>query len=149
MIYGVGFYQMAKIAVTPTVVFAEFIHFRKTLSFNKLCVIKTDFKILFFYFLFFIFSSCYWSIEILNNISDSGSGCSLSKRGSSNGNRFRIQSFGGLHCNSLNSPKLPSTKFYVLISTRRQLDCSGASKMPTSRFYQVGLQKDKVESSFS
>ncbi|GFS45175.1 nucleotide/sugar transporter family protein [Actinidia rufa] len=33
---SVGFYQMAKIAVTPTIVFAEFILFRKTISFNKI-----------------------------------------------------------------------------------------------------------------
>ncbi|TQE04206.1 hypothetical protein C1H46_010200 [Malus baccata] len=32
---SVGFYQMAKIAVTPTIVFTEFILFRKTISFNK------------------------------------------------------------------------------------------------------------------
>ncbi|XP_019456039.1 PREDICTED: uncharacterized membrane protein At1g06890-like [Lupinus angustifolius] len=32
---SVGFYQMAKIAVTPTIVFAEFILFRKTISFKK------------------------------------------------------------------------------------------------------------------
>ncbi|KAG7954021.1 hypothetical protein I3843_12G139200 [Carya illinoinensis] len=32
---SVGFYQMAKIAVTPTIVLAEFILFRKTISFNK------------------------------------------------------------------------------------------------------------------
>ncbi|TYH87231.1 hypothetical protein ES332_D01G102300v1 [Gossypium tomentosum] len=32
---SVGFYQMAKIAVTPTIVFAEFIRFRKTISFKK------------------------------------------------------------------------------------------------------------------
>ncbi|GMY30909.1 nucleotide-sugar uncharacterized transporter 2 [Fagus crenata] len=32
---SVGFYQMAKIAVTPTIVFAEFILFKKTTSSNK------------------------------------------------------------------------------------------------------------------
>ncbi|KNA12151.1 hypothetical protein SOVF_128200 [Spinacia oleracea] len=32
---SVGFYQMAKIAVTPTIVLTEFIFFRKTISFNK------------------------------------------------------------------------------------------------------------------
>ncbi|KAJ7960966.1 Nucleotide/sugar transporter family protein [Quillaja saponaria] len=32
---SVGFYQMAKIAVTPTIVLAEFILFRKTISFKK------------------------------------------------------------------------------------------------------------------
>ncbi|MBA0550289.1 hypothetical protein Golob_021247, partial [Gossypium lobatum] len=32
---SVGFYQMAKIVVTPTIVFAEFIRFRKTISFKK------------------------------------------------------------------------------------------------------------------
>ncbi|CAB1184580.1 unnamed protein product [Spirodela intermedia] len=32
---SVGFYQMAKIAVTPTIVLAEFILFRKTVSFHK------------------------------------------------------------------------------------------------------------------
>ncbi|CAI9088180.1 OLC1v1022436C1 [Oldenlandia corymbosa var. corymbosa] len=32
---SVGFYQMAKIAVTPTIVIAEFILFRKTISFHK------------------------------------------------------------------------------------------------------------------
>ncbi|KAL3851112.1 hypothetical protein ACJIZ3_012994 [Penstemon smallii] len=32
---SVGFYQMAKIAVTPTIVIAEFILFRKTISFSK------------------------------------------------------------------------------------------------------------------
>ncbi|WVY90324.1 hypothetical protein V8G54_035838 [Vigna mungo] len=32
---SVGFYQMAKIAVTPTIVLAEFILFRKTISFTK------------------------------------------------------------------------------------------------------------------
>ncbi|XP_040989749.1 nucleotide-sugar uncharacterized transporter 2 isoform X2 [Juglans microcarpa x Juglans regia] len=32
---SVGFYQMAKIAVTPTIVLAEFILFRKTISLNK------------------------------------------------------------------------------------------------------------------
>lgn len=32
---SVGFYQMAKIAVTPTIVIAEFILFRKTISFEK------------------------------------------------------------------------------------------------------------------
>ncbi|XP_059443946.1 nucleotide-sugar uncharacterized transporter 2 [Corylus avellana] len=32
---SVGFYQMAKIAVTPTIVLAEFIFFRKTISFKK------------------------------------------------------------------------------------------------------------------
>lgn len=32
---SVGFYQMAKIAVTPTIVLAEFIIFRKTISFKK------------------------------------------------------------------------------------------------------------------
>ncbi|GAB4845905.1 hypothetical protein Ancab_024910 [Ancistrocladus abbreviatus] len=32
---SVGFYQMAKIAVTPTIVLAEFILFRKTISYNK------------------------------------------------------------------------------------------------------------------
>ncbi|KAM5582682.1 nucleotide-sugar uncharacterized transporter 2 [Rosa sericea] len=32
---SVGFYQMAKIAVTPTIVLAEFILFRKTISCNK------------------------------------------------------------------------------------------------------------------
>lgn len=32
---SVGFYQMAKIAVTPTIVFAEFILFRKNISFPK------------------------------------------------------------------------------------------------------------------
>ncbi|KAB2044520.1 hypothetical protein ES319_D01G096500v1 [Gossypium barbadense] len=32
---SVGFYQMAKIAVTPTIVFAEFIRLRKTISFKK------------------------------------------------------------------------------------------------------------------
>ncbi|KAF7141994.1 hypothetical protein RHSIM_Rhsim06G0232200 [Rhododendron simsii] len=32
---SVGFYQMAKIAVTPTIVLAEFILFRKTVTFNK------------------------------------------------------------------------------------------------------------------
>ncbi|KAL6999099.1 hypothetical protein U1Q18_000264 [Sarracenia purpurea var. burkii] len=33
---SVGFYQMAKIAVTPTIVLAEFILFRKTISLNKI-----------------------------------------------------------------------------------------------------------------
>ncbi|CAL5341560.1 unnamed protein product [Camellia sinensis] len=33
---SVGFYQMAKIAVTPTIVLAEFILFRKTVSLNKI-----------------------------------------------------------------------------------------------------------------
>ncbi|XP_059666748.1 nucleotide-sugar uncharacterized transporter 2 isoform X2 [Cornus florida] len=33
---SVGFYQMAKIAVTPTIVLAEFILFRKTVSTNKI-----------------------------------------------------------------------------------------------------------------
>ncbi|XP_039061133.1 nucleotide-sugar uncharacterized transporter 2-like isoform X2 [Hibiscus syriacus] len=32
---SVGFYQMAKIAVTPTIVLAEFVLFRKTVSFKK------------------------------------------------------------------------------------------------------------------
>ncbi|KAJ1410821.1 Sugar phosphate transporter domain [Sesbania bispinosa] len=32
---SVGFYQMAKIAVTPTIVLAEFILYKKTISFNK------------------------------------------------------------------------------------------------------------------
>ncbi|KAK3021533.1 hypothetical protein RJ639_046481 [Escallonia herrerae] len=32
---SVGFYQMAKISVTPTIVLAEFILFGKTISFNK------------------------------------------------------------------------------------------------------------------
>ncbi|XP_054818611.1 nucleotide-sugar uncharacterized transporter 2 isoform X2 [Prosopis cineraria] len=32
---NVGFYQMAKIAVTPTIVLAEFLLFRKTISFQK------------------------------------------------------------------------------------------------------------------
>ncbi|CAL1384825.1 unnamed protein product [Linum trigynum] len=32
---SIGFYQMAKIAVTPTIVFAEFILFNKTISHNK------------------------------------------------------------------------------------------------------------------
>ncbi|KAK8579104.1 hypothetical protein V6N12_069436 [Hibiscus sabdariffa] len=32
---SVGFYQMAKIAVTPTIVLAEFVVFRKTISFKK------------------------------------------------------------------------------------------------------------------
>lgn len=32
---SVGFYQMAKIAVTPTIVFSEFILFKKTISFKK------------------------------------------------------------------------------------------------------------------
>ncbi|KAK1275704.1 hypothetical protein QJS04_geneDACA004074 [Acorus gramineus] len=32
---SVGFYQMAKIAVTPTIVFAEFILYRKSISFQK------------------------------------------------------------------------------------------------------------------
>ncbi|XP_057982621.1 nucleotide-sugar uncharacterized transporter 2 isoform X1 [Malania oleifera] len=32
---SVGFYQMAKISVTPTIVIAEFILFRKTISFNR------------------------------------------------------------------------------------------------------------------
>ncbi|XP_024029812.1 nucleotide-sugar uncharacterized transporter 2 [Morus notabilis] len=32
---SVGFYQMAKIAVTPTIVFAEFILFKKTIPFKK------------------------------------------------------------------------------------------------------------------
>ncbi|XP_042497422.1 nucleotide-sugar uncharacterized transporter 2 [Macadamia integrifolia] len=32
---SIGFYQMAKIAVTPTIVLAEFILFRKMVSFNK------------------------------------------------------------------------------------------------------------------
>ncbi|XWS09624.1 hypothetical protein CRYUN_Cryun39dG0005700 [Craigia yunnanensis] len=32
---SVGFYQMAKIAVTPTIVLAEFVLFRKTISFKK------------------------------------------------------------------------------------------------------------------
>ncbi|XP_058742825.1 nucleotide-sugar uncharacterized transporter 2 [Vicia villosa] len=32
---SVGFYQMAKIAVTPTIVLAEFIFFKKTISFKK------------------------------------------------------------------------------------------------------------------
>lgn len=32
---SVGFYQMAKIAVTPTIVLAEFIHFGKTIDFKK------------------------------------------------------------------------------------------------------------------
>lgn len=35
ILYSVGFYQMAKIAVTPTIVTAEFILFRKTISFSK------------------------------------------------------------------------------------------------------------------
>ncbi|KAJ4830668.1 hypothetical protein Tsubulata_038779 [Turnera subulata] len=33
---SVGFYQMAKIAVTPTIVLAEFILFRKTISYKKI-----------------------------------------------------------------------------------------------------------------
>ncbi|CAN0875298.1 Nucleotide-sugar uncharacterized transporter 2 [Linum grandiflorum] len=40
---SIGFYQMAKIAVTPTIVFAEFILFKKTISHNKvvaLCVVS-------------------------------------------------------------------------------------------------------------
>ncbi|KAL2945042.1 Nucleotide-sugar uncharacterized transporter 2, partial [Bienertia sinuspersici] len=32
---SVGFYQMAKIAVTPTIVLTEFIFFRKTITYNK------------------------------------------------------------------------------------------------------------------
>ncbi|KAE9606404.1 hypothetical protein Lal_00013535 [Lupinus albus] len=32
---SIGFYQMAKIAATPTIVLAEFIHFRKTISIKK------------------------------------------------------------------------------------------------------------------
>ncbi|KAK2973369.1 hypothetical protein RJ640_004887 [Escallonia rubra] len=35
---SVGFYQMAKISVTPTIVLAEFILFGKTISFNKVDV---------------------------------------------------------------------------------------------------------------
>ncbi|KAE9458368.1 hypothetical protein C3L33_09724, partial [Rhododendron williamsianum] len=36
LICSVGFYQMAKIAVTPTIVLAEFVLFRKTVTFNKI-----------------------------------------------------------------------------------------------------------------
>jgi hypothetical protein len=32
---SVGFYQMAKIAVTPSIVLAEFIWFKKRVSFSK------------------------------------------------------------------------------------------------------------------
>ena len=41
VIGSVGFYQMAKIAVTPTIVLAEFILFRKTISTKKVNI--TDF----------------------------------------------------------------------------------------------------------
>ncbi|TYJ48907.1 hypothetical protein E1A91_A01G097000v1, partial [Gossypium mustelinum] len=40
---SVGFYQMAKIAVTPTIVFAEFILFRKTISFKKVLALAVVF----------------------------------------------------------------------------------------------------------
>ncbi|KAL3614719.1 hypothetical protein CASFOL_041476 [Castilleja foliolosa] len=36
---SVGFYQMAKIAVTPTIVAAEFILFKKTISFSKIATV--------------------------------------------------------------------------------------------------------------
>ena len=35
IVSSVGFYQMAKIAVTPAIVLAEFIVFRKKISFQK------------------------------------------------------------------------------------------------------------------
>ncbi|XP_022932395.1 nucleotide-sugar uncharacterized transporter 2 isoform X3 [Cucurbita moschata] len=37
---SVGFYQMAKIAVTPTIVFSEFILFKKTISFKKVLALS-------------------------------------------------------------------------------------------------------------
>lgn len=37
---SVGFYQMAKIAVTPTIVFAEFVLYKKTISFKKVRLLK-------------------------------------------------------------------------------------------------------------
>ena len=40
VIRSVGFYQMAKIAVTPTIVLAEFILFRKTIFNKKVNIIE-------------------------------------------------------------------------------------------------------------
>lgn len=38
-IFSIGFYQMAKIAVTPSIVFAEFVLYRKKVSFPKVCAL--------------------------------------------------------------------------------------------------------------
>jgi hypothetical protein len=41
---SVGFYQMAKIAVTPSIVLAEFIWFKKRVSFSKVSFCSYAFK---------------------------------------------------------------------------------------------------------
>lgn len=38
LFHSVGFYQMAKIAVTPSIVFAEFLWYRKRVSFMKVAL---------------------------------------------------------------------------------------------------------------
>jgi solute carrier family 35 protein E3 len=40
-VFSVGFYQMAKIAVTPTIVVAEFILFQKKVSVRKVNILGT------------------------------------------------------------------------------------------------------------
>lgn len=39
-VFSVGFYQMAKIAVTPTIVAAEFILFKKKVSLRKVYLLE-------------------------------------------------------------------------------------------------------------
>jgi len=41
-VFSVGFYQMAKIAVTPTIVVAEFILFQKKVSLQKVNMLGTS-----------------------------------------------------------------------------------------------------------
>ena len=40
LLCSVGFYQMAKISVTPTIVLAEFILLKKTVSFKKVSILN-------------------------------------------------------------------------------------------------------------
>lgn len=123
---SIGFYQMAKIAVTPTIVLAEFVLFRKAISHKKVSIT----------FLCKLFPrrdiTCQetYSSSNFNNASKLAgfvSSYCFSGCGNCNSNRFTIQLLWCLHCNCMDHSKCYKQNSLVESATTSQLDCSFVS----------------------
>lgn len=107
LVYSVGFYQMAKIAVTPTIVLAEFVLFKKTISSTKVVawvlwqftrLIKKNSLIT------RPFCGCLLCFRVCS-FTGHGIRRSVSRRGNRDRNRSRIQFVRRIGCSCMDYPK--------------------------------------------
>lgn len=132
---SVGFYQMAKIAVTPTIVFSEFILFKKTISFKKVPTkqkntisIHRETCLLPHYVLF---------------CAGIGFVCRLHRCCDCNRNRFRVQPIRRLDSNCLDNPKCHKQNTLVESATTSELD--GISVSSCCYYFTFGLSSLPIE----